>query len=140
MSGQLAWLVLFAVSLSAQQRQASPAATTPQHYRIAGTVVNSLTGQPVSSASVAIAPATQGIDREISMSTSTGSDGRFFFSGLTRGKYSLMATARGFSLQYFEHHDPYASAIVVGPDLDAEASGISFAAGRFGRRRSARRE
>ncbi len=120
MSVPLTWLVLFALSLSAQQRQASPAGTGPQHYRIAGTVVNALTGQPVSSASVAIAATSQGMDREISMSTSTGSDGRFFFSGLTRGKYSLMATARGFSLQYFEHHDPYATAIAVGPDLDAE--------------------
>jgi Carboxypeptidase regulatory-like domain len=119
-SSKLAWLLLFTVSLSAQQRQAAPATTTPQRYRIAGTVVNSLTGQPVSSASVAIAPATQGIDRDISKSFTTGSDGRFSFSDLTRGKYSLMATARGFSLQYFEHHDPYASAIVVGPDLDAE--------------------
>jgi len=116
----LVWLLLFALGLPAQQRQAAPAATGPQHYRIAGTVVNSLTGQPVPSASVAIALTTQGIDREISMSFITGSDGRFSFSGLTRGKYSLMATARGFGLQYFEHHDPYATAIAVGPDLDGE--------------------
>jgi hypothetical protein len=119
-SARLTWLLLFTLSLSAQQRQASPAETRPQHYRIAGMVVNALTGQPVSSASVAIAATSQGMDREISMSTSSGSDGRFSFSGLTRGKYSLMATARGFSLQYFEHHDPFATAIAVGPDLDAE--------------------
>ena len=120
MSARLAWLLLFALSLSAQQRQAVPAATGPQHYRIAGMVVNSLSGQPVPSASVAIALTTQGLDREISQSFITGPDGRFSFSGLTRGKYSLMATARGFSLQYFEHHDPYATAIAVGPDLDGE--------------------
>ena len=120
MSGKLAWLVLLTLSLSAQQRQALPAATAPQRYSIAGIVVNSLTGQPVSSASVAIAPTIQGTDREISKSFMTGSDGHFSFSGLTRGKYSLMATARGFAVQYFEHHDPYATAIAVGPDLDAE--------------------
>ncbi len=118
MSAKLVWVVLFAVSLSAQQRPASGAA--PQHYRITGTVVNSLTGQPVPSASVAIAPTTQGMERDISKSFLTGPDGRFSFSDLTHGKYSLMAAARGFSLQYFEHHDPYATAVAVGPDLDAE--------------------
>jgi len=30
------------------------------------------------------------------------------------------AEARGFSLQYFEHHDPFATAIAVGPGLDTE--------------------
>lgn len=118
MSANLAWLVLFAVSLSAQQRPASP--LVAQHYRISGTVVNSLTGQPIPSASVAIAPTTQGMERDISKSFLTGPDGRFSFIDLTRGKYSLMAAARGFSLQYFEHHDPYATAVAVGPDLDAE--------------------
>ena len=29
-----------------------------------------------------------------------------------------MATARGFSMQFFEHHDPYATAVAVAPDLD----------------------
>lgn len=80
--------------------------------------MNSLTGQAVPSASVAIAPITQGADREISRSVTAGADGRFSFVGLSRGKYSLMAEARGFSLQYFEHHDPFATAIAVGPDLD----------------------
>jgi hypothetical protein len=83
-------------------------------------VVNSLNGQPVPSASVAIAPITQGADRDISKSVTTGADGRFAFVALTRGKYSLMATARGSSLQYFDHHDPFATAIVVGPGLDTD--------------------
>ena len=101
--------------------QAAPtAAPRPQALRIAGLVVNSLTGQPVASASVAIAPILTGAQRRVSHSVLTGADGRFAFNGLTRGKYSLMATARGFSLQYFEHHDPYATAIAVGPDLDSE--------------------
>jgi len=102
------------------QRSATAHAAIPQSFRIAGTVVNSLTGQPIASASVAIAPTVQGTDREIAESFATGPDGRFAFTGLPRGKYSLMAEARGFSLQYFEHHDPYASAIAAGPDLDSE--------------------
>ncbi len=99
----------------------SPATTTSaaQPLRISGTVVNSLTGQPVAAARVAIARVIQGADRDISQSLTTGPDGRFQFTGLTRGKYSLMAAARGFSLQYFEHHDPYATAVAVAPDLDS---------------------
>ena len=100
----------------------APASSAQQNqgFRIAGTVVNSLTGQGVPGASVAIAPTSQGSDREISKSVRTGTDGHFAFTGLARGKYSLMATARGFTLQYFNHHDPYATAIAVGPDLDTE--------------------
>jgi len=127
--------LLLLASVSAQQ--APPAAAVPpqtptapathaqattaqQGYRIAGVVVNSLTGQPVASASVAIAPVTRGTERDFSQSVMTGADGHFAFATLTRGKYSLAATARGYSLQSFDRHDAYASAIAVGPDLDSE--------------------
>lgn len=115
----LTFLLLVAACLSAQQQQAKPAVNN-RGFRIAGTVISSVTGQPVASASVAIAPTVQGEDREIAKSVMTGSDGRFAFDNLPRGKYSLMATAHGYSLQYFEHHDPYATAVAVGPDLDSE--------------------
>ncbi len=124
MLARFAIVLLFAAALLGQQSSPAPPPKAPSGSpsattnRIAGTVVNSLTGQPVASASVAIAPTIQGADREISKSYTTGPDGRFVFSGLSRGKYSLMAEARGFSLQYFEHHDPYASAVAVGPDLE----------------------
>lgn len=109
------------MSASTPQQQSSVSPVpAPQGYRIAGLVVNSLTGQAVPSASVAIAPITQGADREISKSVTTGADGRFSFAALSHGKYSLMATARGFSLQYFDHHDPFATAIAVGPGLDTD--------------------
>ena len=93
--------------------------TAPQSLQIAGIAVNSLTGQAITGARVAIARVTRGADRDINQAVTTGPDGRFRFTNLTRGKYSLMATARGFSLQYFDHHDPYATAIAVGPDLDS---------------------
>jgi hypothetical protein len=115
---RVTWVVLFAIGLSAQPQQT---AIAPQGYRIAGVVVNSLTGQPVTAASVAIARTTpQGTNREVSQAVTTGADGRFAFEGLPGGKYSLMAAARGFLLQFFEHHDAYATAIAVGPDLDSE--------------------
>ncbi|MGD0930351.1 MAG: carboxypeptidase-like regulatory domain-containing protein [Candidatus Korobacteraceae bacterium] len=106
--------------LPVQPQLTASSTPVPQGYRIAGTVVNALTGQPVPSASVAIAPITQGADRDISKSVTTGADGRFAFVALSRGKYSLMAKARGASLQYFEHHDPFATAIAVGPALDTD--------------------
>ncbi len=119
-------ITLPAITCGAQQvpqtgtsAAAASQAATAQGLRISGAVVNSLTGQPVASARVAIARVTQGTDRDISQSVTTGSDGRFQFAGLTRGKYSLMAAARGFTLQYFEHHDPYATAVAVAPDLES---------------------
>jgi len=117
---RIACVVLFAIGLSAQTQ---PATSTPaaQRYRIAGVVVNSLSGQPLAAVSVAIAPTTQqGSSGEVSQDVVTGDDGRFAFAGLARGKYSLMAAARGFALQSFEQHDAYSSAIAVGPDLDSE--------------------
>ncbi len=121
--------MLLAASLSAQQSHppAAPAtaaraspAPAQQGFRMAGVVINSLTGQPIASASVAIAHVIQGSDRDVSNSVVTAADGRFSFAGLSRGKYSLMAQARGYSLQAFDRHGAYSTAIAVGPDLDSE--------------------
>ena len=120
MFARLTLVVFFAVGLSAQSDQPAHAPSVPQGYRIAGVVVNWATAQPMAGASVAIAPTTQGTERDISRSVTTGADGRFAFTGLSRGKYSLMAAAHGFMLQGFERHDMYATAIVAGPDLDSE--------------------
>jgi hypothetical protein len=132
---RIACALLLLASLSAQQTQqqsqavqalqtqpshGASTAPSPRGFLIAGVVVNALTGQAVPAAAVAIAPVQQGKDRGISKSMVTGADGRFSFSGLSGGKYSLMAEARGFSLQYFDHHDPFATAIAVGPDRDTE--------------------
>ncbi len=118
---RVVFVVLCAIGLSAQLQQSAsaPAASGPQSYQIAGVVVNSLTGQPIAAASVAIGP-TANLNGDISKAITTGADGRFAFTGLVRGKYSLVAAARGFGLQSFEHHDAYATAIAVGPDLDSE--------------------
>lgn len=124
---QTTWLILLCATTFAQQLPqsgtsppAQPQATpATRELRIAGVVVNSLSGQPVPSVRVAIARVTQGTDRDINQAVTTGVDGKFAFTGLVHGKYSLMATARGYSLQYFDHHDPYATAIAVAPDLDS---------------------
>ncbi len=120
MVARLAFIMLFAFGLSGQSNQGANAPSIQQRYRIAGVLVNWVTGQPVAGASVAIAPTAQGTDQEISQSVTTGADGRFAFVGLSRGKYSLMAAAHGFMLQYFERHGMYATAIAAGSDLDSE--------------------
>src|ERR1700691_2359062 len=121
--------ILLVASLPAQQSQspvsnsvvaAQPPAPTQHGFQISGLAVNSLTGQPIAGASVAIARLSQGTERDVSNSVITAADGRFSFSSLSQGKYSLMATARGYSLQYFDRHDIYATAIAVGPGLDSE--------------------
>src|ERR1017187_1824217 len=120
MCARLAFVILFSLGLSAQSSQPVHTAPAQQGYRIAGVVVNWANGQPVTGAAVALAPVTQGGERDISRSMTTGADGRFDFAGLGRGKYSLMATAHGFTLQGFERHGAYATAIVPGPALDSE--------------------
>ena len=112
------FVLLIAIGLSAQTRPAtlSPSA---QSYRIAGILLNSVTGQPLAAVAVALTTS-DGSERDISHTVTTGADGHFSFTGLSRGKYSLMATARGFTLQYFEQHGFFSSAIAVGPDLDSE--------------------
>src|SRR5271165_5583860 len=106
----------------------TPAAPSPvqapqpaqRGFRIAGIVVDALSGQPLNSASVAIAPLSHGEERDVSKSVVTGTDGRFAFASLSQGKYSLIGRAHGYSFQSFDRHDEYATAIAVGPDIDSE--------------------
>ncbi len=118
---RMACMALFTIGVfgPGQQSVSTSTASPPQTYGIAGMVVNSVTGQPVASASVAIGP-TANRNGDVSKAVTTGPDGRFVFTGLATRKYSLMATAHGFGLQAFDHHDGYATAIAVGPDLDSE--------------------
>ena len=118
---RMACIALFTIGVfgPGQQSVSTPPAISPQSYSIAGVAVNSVTGQPIAAASLAIGP-TANQNGDVSKSVVTGADGRFAFAGLARGKYSLMATAHGFELQAFDHHDAYATAIAVGPDLDSE--------------------
>ena len=61
--------------------------------RIAGKVVSSTSGAPLSQARVTIAPVQT---QNQTVSLITGADGTFDFKGLPAGKYSLSAARRGF--------------------------------------------
>jgi hypothetical protein len=92
--------------------QAAPAVTPAPVYRIAGTVVNAVTGEPVPRATVAVLSET---NREMVQSVVTDNEGRFSLEGLAAGKYPLMASKRGFLTGFFEEHDGgFNSAIVTG--------------------------
>jgi len=95
----------------------SPAAAQPASYRIAGIIIDSVTGQPLEGAEVTIAPVADFEDRQTFL---TAADGRFLFAGLALGKYRLAAGRRGYANQGFHQHDGYMTDIATGPGLDSE--------------------
>ncbi|MCL4842325.1 MAG: carboxypeptidase regulatory-like domain-containing protein [Bryobacteraceae bacterium] len=109
------WGVLLLLALAA------PAAA---QYRIAGQVVNSVTGAPLARARVMVAPVNDQSDEKNFL---TGDDGRFRFEGLAAGKYMLYALRLGYPLQTFGQRAlgrQFASALAVGPEHDT--SNIRF--------------
>src|SRR5215831_15832531 len=108
-------LALLGILLSAgtSALQALPPAT----YRIAGIIVDSVTGQPLDDAEVTISPVTNLEDQQTFL---TSSAGRFLFSNLQAGKYRLMARRRGYAPQALHQHEGYSTGVAVGPGLDSE--------------------
>lgn len=87
-------------------------------FRIAGKVVNSLTGAPLASARLELGP-TSGA--RWAKSTLTQKDGSFAFDHLGPGKFQLYAERSGFARQGFdEHPGGFLSAIVIGNNIDSE--------------------
>ncbi len=107
-------VVLASIAAVAQAPTAKPVAPS---FRISGTVVNAISGEPVPRAEVQIGRS-QG--QKPLQSVLTPVDGRFRFEGLAPGKYWLSAQRRGFPQQAFEQHGAFFTAIAVGPNLDSE--------------------
>ena len=84
-------------------------------YRIAGTVVNAVTGEPVRRATVA---ALAEADSHTVASAVTDIDGSFALEGLPAAKYQLSASRRGFRTAFYDEHDEFSTAIVTGPGQD----------------------
>ena len=115
MSRRLAPLTLCVLTLLLATAGAQPAPAPL--YRIAGTVVNAVTGEPVQRVTVA---ALSTSDHRTIASVVTGSDGRFALEGLAAAKYELAAYKRGFLLSLFDEHEDYNSAIVTGEGQQTE--------------------
>lgn len=106
-------LFVFLLAANVTSLRAAP----PAGYRIAGIILDSVTGQPLENAEVSIAPVTDLDDQRTFL---TSSDGRFLFTDLSRGKYRLTAYRGGYALQALDEHEGYSTAIAVGPGLDSE--------------------
>ena len=96
-----------------------PAAAQQKLYRIAGTVTNSITGEPVPRATVSLVD-DESEAREQVQSAETGDDGAFALQTAPAGKYGLRVARRGYLTTFFDEHDEYSSAIVTGEGQDTE--------------------
>jgi hypothetical protein len=103
-------------NLLAQSAPVTPANPAP-HFEIRGTLVNSVSGQHIAGADIALTIA--GGQRDSGISMTTDDDGHFLFSGLEPGKYMLTAQRHGYVGQAFEAHDGFFTSIVVGMNLDS---------------------
>jgi hypothetical protein len=96
-----------------------PAASASEQksFRISGTAVDAMNGQPLVHAQVSISA--QGV-RDSGQLTVTEEDGRFVFENLAPGHYALYARRRGYLQQFYKQHEQFSTAIIVGPELHAE--------------------
>jgi hypothetical protein len=108
-------ILLLAISTAAQTGS----------YRVAGTVVNAATGEPVSGAMVALLTIE---DSATFAATESGADGRFDIENLPAAKFQLTASRRGYSTSFYNQHGNFNSAIVtgVGPDSGLDTGHIVF--------------
>jgi carboxypeptidase family protein len=107
--------LLCAASLAGQNNATS--AKVGGRYRVAGEVVSAKTGDSLARARVTLASAKN--PREAT-SVVTNEGGRFEFTGLGAGKYSLLGARRGYIPASYEQHEQYSVAIVTGAGLDTE--------------------
>ncbi len=94
-----------------------PAVNFSGGYRIAGIVVSKIDGHALSRAQVTVSEAR---NQQKAESVITDEAGRFAFSGVPAGKYSLHGAKRGFIASYYDQHENYWTAIVTGAGVDTE--------------------
>lgn len=109
-------LLLIPAVGSSPPHQLGEPAKVPGSFQITGTLLDANTGQPVVHARVAIAPVAQ---RTNFTTVATGEAGRFLFTNLPPGKYTLTAQAHGYLLQSFNERERFSTAIAVGEGLDS---------------------
>ena len=99
-------------------QSAQPAAAPSGIYRIAGTVISSTTGQPVPLASVRLRSSQNSAAAPFLQSTTADEYGRFEFTGIPAGNFTLQGEARGFLATYYDDHDGFTTGIITGVALD----------------------
>jgi len=95
-------------------RQAPASPPNVSNFRVAGTVVDAVSGAPVKEAEVFL---TRG---QTTFTVLTQPDGLFDFEHLEAAKYSLSARGKRYQLQAFNQHENFSTAIVAGVDQNTE--------------------
>jgi hypothetical protein len=80
-------------------------------------VVSKADGRPLARARITVRDTK---DAKKFQSLLTAEDGKYEFSGLPAGKYSLTGAKRGFISASYDQHEQYSTAIVTGVGLDTE--------------------
>ena len=106
--------VLSLLALVSTLGQVNPQPHPRGGYRIAGVVVDAVTGAPVPQAQVSI------VVRSEEMSVVASDQGRFALEGIEAGKYAISAAAPGYVREAYNQHGPYSTAITTGDGQDSE--------------------
>jgi len=110
------WTLAVVAAFAVPAQQTAQSASSGL-FRIAGTVVNAATGEPVHHAAVA---ALSEEDSHTVAAVESDSEGHFSLDGLPAAKYQLTASKRGFRTSFYDEHDEFNSAIVTGPGQDTD--------------------
>ena len=108
-------LPLLALACLPALPQAAPPAATGGTHCIAGIVVNTVTNEPVSRATLALLAQK---DSETVATAESDTDGRFALCQLPASKFKLTASKRGFRTAFYDEHGEFSTAIVTGPGQD----------------------
>ena len=111
--------LIFVAALRAQPSQPPNSAsaqtdTGQQQFKIAGTVVNAITGAPLPRAQVSLADT---LTRNRLTAVLSDENGHFEFAGLPPGKYSLQGSKNGYITAAYDQHQQFSTAIVTGPQF-----------------------
>ncbi|HEY4765033.1 MAG TPA: carboxypeptidase regulatory-like domain-containing protein [Candidatus Sulfotelmatobacter sp.] len=118
----LCWMTTFGLlaarAVTAAQTPAISQTPIPGNsYRIAGTVISKVDAHPLARARITVRDAKDEHKFEFQV---TSDDGRFQFSNVPAGKYSLTGAKRGFITASYEQHEQFSTAIVTGAGIDTE--------------------
>jgi Carboxypeptidase regulatory-like domain len=100
-----------------QQPSTHTASSTTALFRIAGTIVNAASGEPVRRASVAVLSEQ---DSHTIAAVESDEEGHFSLDLLPAAKYQLTASKRGFRTAFYDEHQEFSSAVVTGPDQQTD--------------------
>jgi Carboxypeptidase regulatory-like domain len=112
------------VAIALQAASAAQSIADSGTFRIAGAVVSKADGHRLPNARVTLRNVKNPQKPEFVI---TGADGRFEFTGLAAGKYSITGAKRGFIPASYDQHELFSTAIVTGAGIDTENLALKLA-------------